>query len=72
MQNSMVMPKMSLLPVLLTKQEVPAFSRLQLINLHRFQRKGASRDVEDTMVKPKMSLLPVLLAKLEVPTFSCL
>ena len=37
--------------------DLPAFSRLQLINLHRFQRKGASRDVEDTMVKPKMSRL---------------
>ena len=44
--NTMMIPKMLTLPVLLAKQEVQEFSRLQLIDSHHLLRKGVSRDTE--------------------------
>ena len=71
MRNTMVKPKMSLLVVLLAKQEVAAFSCLQLIDSCRFLRQEVSLDAEGNG-EIKMTSFPVLLPKQEVPAFSCL
>ena len=80
-RNTMVKPKMSYLPVLLAKQEVPSFSRLWLIDSHRSHRKGLSQDDQQSwkfkMWKRRKSInyrqentgLPVWGAKQEAATF---
>ena len=61
---------MASFPVLLAKQEVPAFSYLWLFDSRRFLKEGVSRGAEH-YGELKMSSLTVLLGKQEVPKFSC-